>query len=428
MSDDALPPCWVVCTSKSTGKTYWFNTATGASLYTRPTVSAGPPPAKRAREDMLPPSAPAISEDRGTALRVAAAYDGLEDRGRAGRAESRILHLRNFNNWVKAQLISSFAGRSCSRVLDLACGKLGDLQKWKLAGVREYCGIDISKTGLEDAVARLAGADETTKRNIIFKLVRADLGITDLSAAGVFAPHERFDAISCQFAIHYFFQTEARALTFFRNIAGRLAPGGVFVGTTTDADVLIRRLRDVASSASRTSAAASAAANEPVGWSNRFYSVSFPAASVRAQWALGAHPFGVQYRFFLTESVDSIDEYLVPWVLLERLARAAGLEPIANDNFHTFFNRALAAGGAERALLARMGALDCEGTMSAEEWEIAGNYRIFAFRATGTVTDALPPMSVLVPEQERKVPVALSPLAYKTRPAVSDVIDLIDDA
>lgn len=422
---DALPPNWLLCQSKSTGKPYWFNTATGASVYTRPTVSAAPPPAKRARdEDAPPPSAPAVSDDRGTALRVAAAYDGLEDRGRAGRAESRILHLRNFNNWVKAQLINAFAGRTCSRVLDLACGKLGDLQKWKLAGVREYCGVDISRTGLEDAVARLAGADETTKRNISFKLVRADLGITDLSAAGVFAPHERFDAISCQFAIHYFFQTEARALTFFRNIAGRLAPGGVFVGTTTDADVLIRRLRDVAGAAPRASAD-----EQPRGWSNRFYSVAFPAASVRAQWALGAHPFGVQYRFFLTESVDSIDEYLVPWVLLERLARAAGLEPIANDNFHTFFNRALAAGGAERALLARMGALDCEGTMSAEEWEVAGNYRIFAFRAAGgAVADALPPMSVLVPEQERKVPAALTPLAYRTRPGVTDIIDLIGDA
>lgn len=47
---------------------------------------------------------------------------------------SKILHLKNFNNWVKATLVSHYAPKPCERVLDLACGKLGDLHKWRLAG------------------------------------------------------------------------------------------------------------------------------------------------------------------------------------------------------------------------------------------------------------------------------------------------------
>lgn len=35
---------------------------------------------------------------------------------------------------------------------------------------------------------------------------------------------------------------------------------------------------------------------------------------------------------------------------------------------------------AHAELLGRMRALDCEGTLSAEEWEAAGLYRVFAFR------------------------------------------------
>ncbi len=69
----------------------------------------------------------------------------------------------------------------------------------------------------------------------------------------------------------------------------------------------------------------------------------------------------------------------MPWPLLERLARAAGLEPIASSNFHEWCN--LMKGKEEHAaLLRKMSVLDCEGTLSAMEWEAAGLYRVFAFR------------------------------------------------
>jgi hypothetical protein len=89
--------------------------------------------------------------------------------------------------------------------------------------------------------------------------------------------------------------------------------------------VLVRRLRDL-----------------PPGettFGNQYYSVAFTPEARAAQYALGTSPYGCKYRFWLTESVAHVDEYLVPWPLLERLAAAVGLVALANDNFHDFYER-----------------------------------------------------------------------------------------
>ena len=73
------------------------------------------------------------------------------------RLDSPIIGLKNFNNWVKSVLItrfghpalakSSVTGAPGSRmriargkVLDLGCGKGGDMTKWSKANVKELFG------------------------------------------------------------------------------------------------------------------------------------------------------------------------------------------------------------------------------------------------------------------------------------------------
>jgi mRNA (guanine-N7-)-methyltransferase len=76
------------------------------------------------------------------------------DVGVVERRESPIIGLKSFNNWVKSVLIAKFAKhafegaapmlpgeRMRGRVLDMGCGKGGDLQKWQKAHVKEYIGL-----------------------------------------------------------------------------------------------------------------------------------------------------------------------------------------------------------------------------------------------------------------------------------------------
>lgn len=56
-----------------------------------------------------------------------------------------MIYLRKFNNWVKAIQISKAAqcwprGRKAT-VLDIGCGKGGDMNKWRSVKAHQYIGI-----------------------------------------------------------------------------------------------------------------------------------------------------------------------------------------------------------------------------------------------------------------------------------------------
>lgn len=64
------------------------------------------------------------------------------------RQDSPIIGLKNFNNWVKSVIIAKFghpalmhAGGGRGKVLDMGCGKGGDLTKWAKAKVRDLVGL-----------------------------------------------------------------------------------------------------------------------------------------------------------------------------------------------------------------------------------------------------------------------------------------------
>lgn len=75
--------------------------------------------------------------EEGHSSAVAAHYNELQEVGLEKRSQSRIFYLRNFNNWMKSVLIGEFLEKVRQKkkrditVLDLGCGKGGDLLKWK---------------------------------------------------------------------------------------------------------------------------------------------------------------------------------------------------------------------------------------------------------------------------------------------------------
>jgi hypothetical protein len=93
-------------------------------------------------------------------------YNDKEERGREARQESRIFKLRKFNNWIKSVLIAKFIPERTEEqidedrglfVLDIGCGKGGDLGKWqKQPQVQAYVGVDVAEVSIMHAEQRAA--------------------------------------------------------------------------------------------------------------------------------------------------------------------------------------------------------------------------------------------------------------------------------
>jgi hypothetical protein len=88
-----------------------------------PSSPAFPPP-----PDVVPP--PPV--DNANQRAAADFYNSLKRTRQQGeRGQTRIYHLRRLNNWVKAEIIQQACrGKEAPSILDLACGKGGDLGKF----------------------------------------------------------------------------------------------------------------------------------------------------------------------------------------------------------------------------------------------------------------------------------------------------------
>jgi hypothetical protein len=115
--------------------------------------------------------------------------------------------------------------------------------------------VDIAKVSLDDFVGRI-GTHFNVSGCSLFRLIAADMGVSSLSRDSLMTydngrkswrqeiplispdTDNTFTIASCQFALHYMFQTRHRAQHFFSEISRLLAPGGVFIATTMDSRVV----------------------------------------------------------------------------------------------------------------------------------------------------------------------------------------------
>jgi len=324
---------------------------------------------------------------------VARHYDNLPERGREQRSESRIYHMRNFNNWIKSTLINEYMdkvksaqdGHGRIRVLDMGCGKGGDLQKWQRAGASHVVGVDIASTSIEQCKDRYHEMKGRSRDKVYTgEFYAADC--TKQRTRDYYRDKDiQFDLVSCQFALHYCFESLPQAECMLRNISENLKKGGFFIGTTPDSNDIMARLQ---TSGSNT-------------FGNSVFSVTFPEESLGKPPAL----FGAQYSFHLVEVVDC-PEFLVHFPTLVKLAEKFGLMMIGKQRFQRYFQQRKDQVESVK-LLNRMNALetfpshrqvgeedqyehakefldthDCEqvGTLSRDEWEALTIYTVFAFK------------------------------------------------
>ncbi|KAI0648227.1 mRNA capping enzyme-domain-containing protein [Trametes meyenii] len=329
----------------------------------------GPPPAKRDREDEdTSEENPRKKRRSGDVAVVVEHYNARPDVGVAQRQESPIIGLKSFNNWVKSVLITRFAhpalsaspsaqrrgSRMRGRVLDMGCGKGGDLNKWAKADVAEYVGLDIAKVSIDQAQHRHATSRGARFVADFFALDCYSNVLSDVLPSKLFT--NPFDVVSMQFCMHYAFENETKARTMLKNVATWLRPGGVFVGTIPNAKQLMDQLDDA----------------KDLSWGNNVYKIRFEERERRPV-------FGHRYWFYLKDAVDDVPEYVVHWDNFVELAAEYGLHPIYKKEFHEVFEE-FSEHEEFAPLLQRMRVVDSNGEsqMDEDQWEAANIYIGFA--------------------------------------------------
>ncbi|KAI8909430.1 guanine-N(7)-methyltransferase domain-containing protein [Powellomyces hirtus] len=287
-----------------------------------------------------------VDQAREAAKVVAQHYNARPEVGRERRKESPILHLKNFNNWVKSILINKYARRG-GHVLDFCCGKGGDLLKWNKAQISHLVGVDIADVSVQQAQERYSSGRGNRFRAQFFAMDCFGSPIADKLPPG----HE-FDLVSCQFALHYSFETEERARMGLTNITKNMKPGGVFIGTIPDANWIVKKLR----------------AAQGLSFGNSVLNIKFEQKDTYPA-------FGHKYWFELKDAIDDCPEYLLHFPTFVRLAAEYGLELIYKEKFHYLYEKE-SKDPQYRELLTRMSVLNAEGTMSADEWEVTGTVRV----------------------------------------------------
>ena len=310
-------------------------------------------------------------DDDDAARLVAQHYSGRANQSHAERKRSVIYRLRCLNNWVKSAALQRRV-REGDRVMDLACGKGGDLKKYARARIASYVGVDIALESVRRDAVKRYNAEHAREFPATF--VAGDAFVVDL--AKVLPESARaLDVISCQFAIHYSFSTEQRARTALRNVCKMLRPGGFFIGTTVDADVLVRKLREV----------------DGLTFSNPVYEVEFDEAFKSKTFPRSeTGGFGIEYTFTLADAVTKCRECMVPKDVWVALAADYGLELVEWQNFHDYVHSQLtSADTRERAseLWSQIMGDDAL-SLTDEEWEAAYLYTTFAFRMSGSPESA----------------------------------------
>ena len=284
------------------------------------------------------------------------------------------------------------AGRRRGKVLELGCGKGGDLNKWSKARIKEYVAFGILPVISLALSARLPGylspdvaavsVDQARARwETLPRASRFDATFSALDCYAESLNHgvlparlaEPFDVVSMQFCMHYAFESEAKARCMLENATRWLRPGGIFVGTIPNAEQLLARLDQVPADAPGLS------------FGNSVYSIKFETRDSRPS-------YGHRYSFFLQDAVEDVPEYIVRWehfvrcvhtpslpqclkrtlIDISRLAEEYNLYPVYKKEFHEVFEE-FHEHPEFRSLLQRMNVVDTNGEteMDEDQWEAA---------------------------------------------------------
>jgi SAM-dependent methyltransferase len=171
--------------------------------------------------------------------------------------------MRQFHNWVKSILIYTHCHPTYQNdrklsILDIACGRGGDLMKFYYCNIAYYVGIDIDKNALTSAIdGAVSRYNQFKKQHDAFPkmyFIQADaralinyseqyrvlggMSKENKESMEKFFPNDskkvQFDRVNCQYAIHYFMDSQDSWNNFKENLRNTVKPGGYFLVSTFD--------------------------------------------------------------------------------------------------------------------------------------------------------------------------------------------------
>ena len=266
--------------------------------------------------------------------------------------------LREFHNqYIKEIVLYNACLRGGNKkLIDFACGKGSDIRRWVNNRVAFVLGIDYAGdniTNIEDgAYARLLTFKEKNKKRevppMIFvigdtskRLVDGRAGSTDeerdilRSVFGKYSPigpippyidhtvagelKSGGDAVSCMFAVHYFFQNKQVLDGFIHNIRESLKVGGYFFGCCFDGDSVFKLLRDV-----KNGGTLSGVEKDVLLWNIRKdYDVD--------EFTPNEDSLGLKININFISIGSPHDEYLVSFPYFVELMKQSGLELLSEN-------------------------------------------------------------------------------------------------
>ena len=325
--------------------------------------------------------------------------------------------LRDFHNlYVKRKIILGASTRGAT-LIDYAVGKAGDLPKWVAANLGFVFGVDISKDNIENhldgACARYLNARKKyhTMPGALF--VNGNSGENIRSGKAVFSEKEKqitlavfgqgpkdkselgegvykrygvgepgFQVSSCQFAMHYFFETPKSMHAFFRNLAECTRIGGYFVGTCYDGETVFNVLKNKKREESMTIMREDKKIYEIT---KQYDQTGFPEDEMSLGYAIDVYQESINkvFREYLVnfKYVERVLENYGFVVLPEAEAKAMGL-PAGSGLFDQLFDNMNADVARDKRLASDYGTA---ADMTPEEKRISFMNRYFVFKKMRSV-------------------------------------------
>jgi len=151
--------------------------------------------------------------------------------------EVKFYNMRKFHNNIKKELIKKYASNS-EKVIDLCCGKGGDMHKWIKSNIKYVIGYDINEDYLKEANIRYS---KINKQKTYIKIIYRKI---DLGKQIINIEDKKADVITCNFALHYFFENRKTFDTFIKSITNNLKINGYFIGTIFDGISVLSKLNN----------------------------------------------------------------------------------------------------------------------------------------------------------------------------------------